>query len=259
MENPTQMTDEQRLAEFSQKIDTFKPEGFDDKAFAALKESVINFHKSEVQGLKINSAKMKEEKETLAEKYKTLESTYGSQSLEMKELQEKLAASQPDELRKHFENQQAQLSERFTKQENDYKATIEQQTRIIHELEQGVLERDVLSDFNKAASKYEWLEGGREAAQTFILGKNASNFKRLKMSDSSTLLVNDEQQDVAQALEKFTSTELGKNCLRSGSSGGGAEGSASTSGGGKKITQAEYDAMSPIDQMNFGIEGGQII
>lgn len=256
---PQTQTDEQRLAEFSQKLDTFKPEGFDEKSFAALKDAVVNFHKSEVQGLKINSAKMKEEKETLADKYKSLESTYGSQTLELKELQEKLAANQPDELRKHFENQQAQLSERFTKQENDYKATIEQQNRVIKELEQGVLERDVMAEFNKAAGKYEWVEGGREAAQAFILGRNASNFKRLKMSDNSTLLVNEEQQDVAQALEKFTSTGLGKNCLSSGISGGGAEGSASISGGGKRITQAEYDALSPTDQMNFSIEGGIIV
>ena len=258
MELQTQ-TDEQRLAEFSQKLNGMKPEGFDDKAFATFTEAVINFHKSEIQGLKINSAKMKEEKETLAEKYKTLESNYGTQSTELKELQEKLAANQPDELRKHFENQQAQLSERFTKVENDYKATIEQQNKVIKELEQGVLERDVMAEFNKAAGKYEWVEGGREAAQAFVLGKGACNFKRLKMSDNSTLLVNDEQQDVSQALEKFTSTGLGKNCLSAGISGGGAEGSNTTPNGGKRISQAEYDAMSPSEQMDFSIEGGQII
>ena len=251
-------TDEQRLADFSQKLNGMKPEGFDDKAFATLTEAVINFHKNEIQGLKINSAKMKEEKESLAEKYKTLESNFGSQSTELKELQEKLAANQPDELRKHFENQQAQLSEGFTKKENDYKAKIEEQARVIKELEQGVLERDVMAEFNKAAGKYDWVEGGREAAQTFILGKGASNFKRLKMSDNSTLLVNDEQQDVAQALEKFASSGLGKNCLSAGISGGGAEGSATKSNGGKCITQAEYDAMSPKEQMDFCCDGGQI-
>lgn len=258
MENQTQ-TDDQRLAEFGQKLDTMRPEGFDENAFATLKQAVIDFHKGEVQGLKINSAKMKEEKEALAEKYKALEGTYGTQSSELKELQEKLAANQPDELRKHFENQQAQLSERFAKQENDYKATIDQQNRVIKELEQGVLERDLMAEFNKAAGKYEWVEGGREAAQAFILGRNASNFKRLKMPDGTSLLVNDEQQDVTQALAKFTSTGLGKNCLSSGLNGGGAEGSAASSGGGKRISQAEYDKLSPTEQMNFSIEGGQII
>ena len=59
----TPNTDEQRLAEFSNKLDSFKPEGFDETQFAALKEAVIGFHNDEVKGLKINTAKMKEEKE----------------------------------------------------------------------------------------------------------------------------------------------------------------------------------------------------
>ena len=62
MENPNTPTDEQRLAEFSQTLDSFKPEGFDEEKFNELKEKVVNYHKQEVQGLKINSAKMKEEK-----------------------------------------------------------------------------------------------------------------------------------------------------------------------------------------------------
>ena len=115
----TPNTDEQRLAEFTQKLDSFKPEGFDDEKFAALKEAVVNYHKGEVQGLKINSAKMKEEKEALAEKYKALESSTATQSSELKDLQEKLAANQPEELRKHYENQQAQLAEVFAKKEKD--------------------------------------------------------------------------------------------------------------------------------------------
>lgn len=250
----TQQTDEQRLAEFSHGLDSFKPEGFDDEKYTALKEAVVNFHKNEVQGLRINSAKMKEEKEALAKKASELESSLSVSTSELKELQEKLAANQPEELRKHFENQQAQLSEAFSKKENDYKATIEQQNKVIKELEQGVLERDVLAEFNKAAASKDWLEGGREAAQLILLGKNASNFKRLKMSDNTTLLVNDEQQDMSQAMDKFLSSELGKSFLRSGLSGGGAEGSSARGGQGK-MTEAQFSSLSPQEQMNAVLEG----
>lgn len=252
MEN--QVTDEQRLAEFSQKLDSFKPEGFDDEKFAALKEQVVNFHKNEVQGLKINSVKMKEEKDKLSAKNSELESSLASSSTELKELQEKLAANQPEELRKHYENQQAQLSERFSKQENDYKATIEQQNKVIRELEQGVLERDVLAEFNKVAAKKDWLEGGREAAQTIVLGKNASNFTRLKMPDNTTLLVNDEKQDMSQALDKFLSSELGKSFLRSGQSGGGADGSVANRGTGK-MSEAQFNTLTPEQQMEAVLNG----
>lgn len=252
-ENQT-LTDEQRLAEFEQKLSSFRPDGYDEAEFKKLTDAVVSFHKGEVQGLKINSQKMKEEKEALANKNKELETSLTTSTSELKDLQEKLAANQPDVLRKHFENQQAQLSERYAKQEENYKEMIAQQGKLIEELQQGVLERDVLADFNKAADKYDWLGGGREAARTIILGKNGGNFKRLKTSDNTTILVNDEQQDVAQALEKFTSNELGKSFLRSGVSGGGAEGSGVNKGTGK-MTEAQYRSLSPQEQMDAVIDG----
>lgn len=248
-------TDEQRLAEFSQKLDSFKPEGFDEESFSQLKESVINFHKGEVTGLKINTAKMKEEKEKLSTKCQTLETDLSKSSEELKSLQEKLTANQPEELRKQYENQQAQLSERFSKQEAEYKTTIEQQSSLIKELQQGVLERDVMAEFNKVASSKEWLGGGREAAQQILLGKNCVNFSRLKMPDGTTLLVNQEQQSMQQALDKFLDSDLGKNFLKSGTGGGGADGSGTANLGKKKISEAQYLAMSPQDQMDAVLNG----
>lgn len=250
-----QNTDEQRLAEFSQKLESFKPEGYDEEKFAELKESVVNFHKSEVTGLKINSAKMKEEKEKLAEKNLTLEATLENLTKEHKTLHEKLAANQPEELRKQYENQQSQLSERFSKQEAEYKSTIEQQSALIKELQQGVLERDVMAEFNRVASKKNWLGGGREAAQQILLGANCGNFGRLKMPDGTTLLVNKEQQDMSQALDKFLESELGKTFLKSGTSGGGADGSSTADSGKKKISEAQYRALSPQEQMNAVLNG----
>ena len=250
----TPNTDEQRLAEFTQKLDSFKPEGFDDAQFAALKEAVIGYHKSEVQGLKINSAKMKEEKEALASKNKELEASLNSSSTAFKELQDKLAASQPDELRKHYENQQAQLSEVFSKKEHDYQVKIEGLERANKELEQGVLERDVMAEFNKVAGTKNWLGGGRDLAEKFVCGIRGSNFKRLDMGDGTTLLVNEAKQDMTQAIDKFCETEVGKSLLVSSLSGGGAEGSAARTGTGK-MTEAQYRSLSPQDQMNAVLEG----
>ena len=250
----TPNTDEQRLAEFTQKLDSFKPEGFDDGQYAALKEALIGFHKSEVQGLKINSAKMKEEKEALATKNKELESSLSTSSTAFKELQEKLAASQPDELRKHYENQQAQLSEVFSKKEHDYQVKIENLERANKELEQGVLERDVMAEFNKAAGTKNWLGGGRDLAEKFVCGIRGSNFKRLDMGDGTTLLVNEAKQDMTQAIDKFCETEVGKSLLVSSLSGGGAEGSATRTGTGK-MSEAQYKSLSPQDQMDAVLEG----
>ena len=254
MENPNTPTDEQRLAEFSQTLDSFRPEGFDEGKFNELKEKVVKYHQEEVQGLKINSAKMKEEKEQLASKYKTLEESSSTQASELKELQDKLAASQPEELRKHYEQQQSQLSEVFAKKEKDYQDKITQQAAKIESLEQGVKERDVMSEFSKVAATKKWLGGGRELAEKFVCGIHGSNFKYLDMGDGTKLLVNEQKQDMSQALDKFCETDVGKSLLVSGLSGGGADGSGANGNTGK-MSEAQFNALSPEAQMQAVLDG----
>lgn len=254
MENPNTPTDEQRLAEFSQTLDSFRPEGFDEGKFNELKEKVVKYHQEEVQGLKINSAKIKEEKEALANKYKTLEESSSTQASELKELQDKLAASQPEELRKHYEQQQSQLSEVFAKKEKDYQDKISQQAAKIESLEQGVKERDVMSEFSKVAASKKWLGGGRELAEKFVCGIHGSNFKYLDMGDGTKLLVNEQKQDMSQALDKFCETDVGKSLLVSGLSGGGADGSGANGNTGK-MSEAQFNALSPDAQMQAVLDG----
>ena len=255
----TPNTDEQRLAEFSNKLDSFKPEGFDEAKFAALKEAVIGFHNDEVKGLKINTAKMKEEKDVLSNKLNTLQATFTENENKMKTLEQQLADNQPEELKKTFENRQKELEQKYAQSLSELNKSITDKDERIKVLEAGVLERDVLAEFNKAAADKPWMGGGREMAQAFITGEHGEKFRRLKMPDGSETLVNKDSLDMRQALNKFLDTEVGKNLLKSGLSGGGADGSTSTSGTGKKLTRAEYDALSPTEQMNFSIEGGVIV
>lgn len=252
-------TDDQRLAEFEQKLASFRPEGFDEEKFAALTKAVVDFHEDDIKGLKINSAKMKEEKEQLSGKLSTLQASFDETSSKMKTLEQQLAENQPEELKKAFENSKKEVEERYAKSLSELNKTLSEKEERIKVLEAGVLERDVLAEFNRVAADKQWLGGGREMAQAFITGEHGEKFSRLPMGDGKEVLVNKDSLDMRQALEKFLNTEVGKNLLKSGSSGGGADGSASTSGNGKRITQAEYEAMSPQARMDFDIDGGQII
>lgn len=255
----TNLTDEQRLAEFQNKLASFRPEGFDEEKFAALTKAVVGFHEDEIKGLKINSAKMKEEKDTLSGKLTTLQASFDENSAKMKTLEEQLANNQPDELKKAFENNKKELEERYAKSVSELNKSLAEKDEKIKVLEAGVLERDVLAEFNKAAANKQWLGGGREMAQSFITGEHGEKFRRLNMPDGSVTLVNKDSLDMRQALDKFLDTEVGKNLLKSGNSGGGADGSGGATGNGKKLTRAEYDALSPDEQMNFALEDGQII
>lgn len=255
----TNLTDEQRLAEFQNKLASFKPEGFDDEKFAALTKAVVGFHEDEVKGLKINSAKMKEEKDALSGKLTTLQASFDENATKMKTLEQQLADNQPEELKKTFENRQKELEAKYAQSVSELNKSLTEKDDRIKFLEAGVLERDVLAEFNRVAADKQWLGGGREMAQSFITGEHGEKFRRLKMPDGSETLVNKDSLDMRQALDKFLDTEVGKNLLKSGSSGGGADGSASTTGNGKKLTQAEYNALSPMDKMNFDIDDGQVI
>lgn len=255
----TNLTDEQRLAEFQNKLASFRPEGFDEEKFAALTKAVVGFHEDEIKGLKINSAKMKEEKDTLSNKLTALQASFDENSNKMKTLEQQLADNQPEELKKTFENRQKELEGKYAQSLSELNKSIADKDARIKFLEAGVLERDVLAEFNKVAADKQWLGGGREMAQSFITGEHGEKFSRLKMPDGSEVLVNKDSLDMRQALDKFLDTEVGKNLLKSGNSGGGADGSGGASGGGKRLTRAEYEAMSPADRMNFDIDGGQII
>lgn len=253
------MTDEERLAQFNSKLESFKPEGFDEEKWSGLKTALVGFHEDEVKGLKINSAKMKEEKDSLSSKLSTLQTSFDETSSKMKTLEQQLAENQPEELKKAFENNQKALEEKYAKSLSELNKTLSERDEEIKGLKAGVLERDVLAEFNKVAADKQWLGGGREMAQAFITGEHGEKFSRLKMPDGTYTLVNKDSLDMGQALNKFLDTEVGKNLLKSGLSGGGADGSKVSSDGGKKITQAEYDNMSPMERMNFDIEGGCII
>lgn len=255
----TNLTDEQRLAEFQNKLASFKPEGFDDEKFAELTKAVVGFHEDEVKGLKINSAKMKEEKDALSGKLTTLQASFDENATKMKTLEQQLADNQPEELKKTFENRQKEIEGKYAQSLSELNKSLAEKDERIKFLEAGVLERDVLAEFNRVAADKQWLGGGREMAQSFITGEHGEKFSRLKMPDGSEVLVNKDSLDMRQALDKFLDTEVGKNLLKSGNSGGGADGSGGATGNGKKLTRAEYEALSPTDRMNFDIDGGQII
>ena len=251
---PEQLTDEERLQQFSNSLDSFKPEGFDDDSFNKLKEAVVKFHADDVKGLKINTAKAIQEKDDIAAKYQTAQTTLATNATQIEELNKQLQANQPEQQKQFFENQISQMKGVYEKQLLDANNSIKKLEADKAILEKGVLERDVMADFNKAASNKNWLEGGREAAQKIALA--GIEFTRLDMRDGTVALVDkNTSKDVNTILNDFLGTEFGKSFLRSGTSGGGADGSAASSGSGKKLTEAQFNALNPDEQMNAVLEG----
>lgn len=252
-----QMTDEERLNAFTTGLDNFKPEGFEEENWAKLKEAVVGFHQNDVQQLKINSAKMKEEKQALQTKVNTLETSYADSTKQIETLNQQLKESQPEEQKKFFENQTATLKGVYETKISELSASIKKLESEKAELEKGVLERDVLAEFNKVAGEKDWLGGGREAAQKVALA--GIEFTRLNVDGKQTLIDKNTSKDIRTIMNDFCGTELGKSFLRSGTSGGGADGSAANNISGKRLTRAQYDALSPQEQMNKVLDGYQIV
>lgn len=254
------MDDNEKLEEFKTQLNTLKPEGIEDEAWNKVIDAVVDFHNSDIRALKITNADLKKEKQEEIEKRKDLETSVADKDDKLKDLQTKLEANQPEELKKFYEQQQKQLSEVFSKKEVDYKNQLEANQKTISDLQTQVLKGDVLSEFNTAAAKYNWLGGGRDIAQQMICGKDGSNFSRVNLGEGNSVLANSDKEDVAGAMKKFLDTDVGKHLIQSGSSGGGADGSNATNlGGGKTITMAQFQNLSPADQMKYTTELGYTI
>ena len=246
--------------QFLTSLASIRPEGMEDEAWTKLQDAVVSAHNKDIQGLKITNAQLKEEKTAEITKYKDLEASYTKQAEEMKALNSKLEANQPEELKKFYENQQLQAANVFNKKEEDYKAKLDANAQLINSLQTQVLRGDVLAEFNKAASNVNWLGGGREMAQQMVCGKDGSNFGRVNLGDGNTVLANDNKEDVEAALKAFLDTEVGKHLVSTGNSGSGAGGTNTNNPGGPKtLTMAQFQAMSPGEQMKAVTEDGYTI
>lgn len=233
---------DEKLEAFKTQLSTMKPDGIEDEAWGKISDSLIDFHNGEVQALKITNAELKKEKTAEQDKRKALEAAVAECNSMISNLNEQLSKNSPEEIKKVYEERQKDLEEKFAAEKSELTKNLEESSRKIQVLENGVLQRDCLEEFNKVASDKNWLNGGREAALEIVLGENCSKFSRTDLGDGTSILANKDKQDIGHALNQFLGTELGKSFLRAGTSGGGAGGATGNPPKGT-MTRAEFDAL----------------
>lgn len=74
--------------------------------------------------------------------------------------------------------------------------------------------------------------------------------------EARTALIGD--KPLADAIKEWAGTDAGKKFVAAPVNGGGGAGGGGKGGSGKTITQAEHDAMRPIERAKFFDEGGKI-
>lgn len=188
-------------------------------------EAILSLYNDDVNGLKLNREDIKKERDSFKAKAEELAAANAKSAEDFAALQKQLEANSPEEIKKAYEQKQADL-------EKSYKGAItERDTNIKDLTEQLAIAKDnerylkCVQEFNKAASNFDIEPSGRDFVLSSIVGTKGENFAERDLG-SGVQLINKDGKTIEGSLRAFFETDVGKKFLKNGSSGGGASGNA---------------------------------
>ncbi len=184
-------------------------------------EAIINLYNEDLNGLKLNRDDLKREKTLLEEKFKKLEEKSNKDAEDFAALQKQLEANSPDEIKKAYEQKQAEL-------EGSYKGALTQKDDTIKDLTEKLnasKEKEhslkCMQNFNEVLTKYDVEPTSRDDLFNLIFGLKCSNFSERDLGNGMQLIDKD-GRTVESSVRTFFETPFGKKFLKNTSSGGGA-------------------------------------
>jgi hypothetical protein len=156
----------------------------------------------------------------------------------------------PDENKKYLETQLAQKDAEWKKQLDGVTAERDKY--------KGSHLKRLLNDaIGEGTKDLTFVDGLHDGFVARVLSLNSFEPKDI---NGETHFLNKDMKEVKDAIKEFSLTTEGKAYLKNPSSGGGASGSNSAASGntGKTRTRTEYDAMTPLEQHDFCLNGGTI-
>ena len=209
-------------------------------------DALFSLYNEDLNGLKINRDDLKKEKEAVEAKVAELTAHSAKVAEDYAELQKKLEANSPDEIKKAYEQKQAEL-------ENSYKGVLaERETSIKTLTEQlAVAQKNehslkCVQDFNKATQGFDIEPTSRDFLFNSIYGQDGGNFSERDLGNGLQL-INKDGQTGEGAIRAFLNTDFGKKFLKNLSSGGGA-GTSGTGGGQSVVNPFKKETFNLTEQ-----------
>lgn len=212
-------------------------------------EAIINLYNEDVNGLKLNREDIKKERDSFKAKVEELTAANAKGAEDYAELQKKLEANSPEEIKKAYEQKQAELEKSYqgaiTERDGKLK-TLTEQLAVAQGNERYL---KCVQEFNRASMNFDIEPSGRDFVLSSIVGTKGENFSERDLGNG-VQLINKDGKTIEGSLRAFFDTDVGKKFLRNGSSGGGAQGGGSQGGTGvkQKITISQFNKLSPAEQ-----------
>lgn len=184
-------------------------------------ESLLALYNEDLNGIKMNRDDLKKEKQAAQAKAEELEAANAKMAEDYADLQKKLEANSPDEIKKAYEQKQAELDNAYKGLLGEKESSIKKLTEDLAKSKASEHNLFCMQAFNKATEKYDIEPSSREYLFNDVFGQNGSNFSVQNFGEGDQLL-NKDGQTVEIALRKFLDTDFGKKFIRNLSSGGGA-------------------------------------
>ena len=184
-------------------------------------DALFSLYNEDLNGLKMNRDDLKKEKEAVEIKLKESEASSAKVAEDFAQLQKKLEANSPDEIKKAYEQKQAEL-------ESSYKGVLEQRDTSIKDLTEKLAlsqknehSLKCMQDFNKATAGFDIEPSSRDYLFNAIYGQDGSNFSERDLGNGLQLI--DKNGHTGEgAVRTFLNTDFGKKFLKNLSTGGGA-------------------------------------
>lgn len=208
----------------------------------------------------VNKEAIKNEKKEEIEKRHAVEAERDSLKKQISSLQEQVAASDPEGIRKIYEKDLEDERNVFNGQLKELQAQLDASNSRCKELEQVQHKMACMDQFNKAIVGKNVASDMVNDFAMFVLGPDCCKFAERSLGEGKTAIVTNEGQTIESAVKAALETTFGKACTQFMSSGGGAEGGTRThSQGDKTISRSEFDSKSGYEKAELMKNGFRIV
>lgn len=194
-----------------------------------LAKALFDLHEKDVQGLKVNSAALKEEKEKVKADWKAAQEKYAltEKNLqdELRKAQEQIKSNSPEETKKYYETQLATVDTSYKTQLSEKDKQLAERDALIEDYKRKDLLRSQQVEFEKAIRKTNADPATYDTIQMMVLGEKGDRFAQHETADGKMFWTTDGTgKSISNVIDDVLKTPVGKRFCNVQSSGSGAEG-----------------------------------
>lgn len=210
-------------------------------------EALLSLYGDDLMGLKLNRDDLKREKEAVEVKLSELTAMNAKSAEDFAKLQEQLEANSPDEIKKAYEQKQADLERTYKNVLSEKETSIKTLTEQLEIAQKNEHSLKCVQDFNKATAGFDIETSSRDFLFNAIYGQDGSNFSQRDLG-SGLQLINKDGQTGESAVRQFLSTDFGKKFLKNLSCGGGAGNGTNGTNGQQVVNPWKKETLNLTEQ-----------